>query len=115
MEPMTESDKAAATAVILRTNGQLLALTWLLVFTLAVLTGWLYAVAGAALIAVAIVGGTGAALIAHGLHAACRLARLSGFGYCGFWDHCAAVQLLYHQCVVLLGAAFLAALAFWMA
>jgi hypothetical protein len=115
IDRMTASDKAAATAVVLRVNGQMLVLTWLLVFTLAVLAGWLYTAAGAAIAAVGVAVGTGLALTASGLHTARVLARLSGFGYCGFWDHCAAVQLLYRQCVVLIAAALLAALAFWLA
>lgn len=111
---MSESDKASATTILLRTAGQLLALTWLLAVVFAVLAGWFYAV-GAMLAAAAIAGVVVLGLAGSGWLAVRRIARLAGFGHCGLWDHCAAVRLLYRQCAVLMTAVFLAALAFWAA
>lgn len=112
---MTESDKSAATGLILRINGCLLALTLLLVFALAVLAGWLYAFADASIKAVIVSAAAGLVLAAAGLITVRVLARLSGFGYCGYWNHCDAVRLLYRQSLVLIAASLVAALALWMA
>ncbi len=109
------SDKTAATGLILKINGYLLALTLLLVFALAVLAGWLYAFADASIGVVGVLAVAGLALAANGLITVRALARLSGFGYCGFWNHCEAVRLLYCQSLVLIAASLVAALATWMA
>ena len=112
---MTESDKTAATGLILRINGYLLALTLLLVFALSVLAGWLYAFADASIGVAIVLAAVGLALAAGGLITIRALARLSGFGFCGFWSHCNAVRVLYFQSFVLIGASLIAALAIWMA
>jgi hypothetical protein len=112
---MTESDKSAVTGLIFRINGYLLALTLLLVFALAVLAGWLYAFAGAAIGAVIVLAATGLVLAAGSLMTIRALARLSGFGYCGFWNHGDTVRVLYFQCFVIIAASLIAALAIWMA
>jgi len=109
---MTESDKTAATALLVRISGQLLVLTWLLVFALAVLASLLCAVS---ILAAGIAAAAVLVLAAGGLSAARAVARLTGLGYCGFWDHGAAARVLYRQSVVLIVAALLAALAVWIA
>jgi hypothetical protein len=115
MDLMADSDKTAATELVLRVSGFLLGLSLLLVFMLAVLAGFLYAFTGVSVVAVVVLAGAGLALAASGLHAMRSLARLSGLGYCGFWDHCAAVRLLYRQTLALVVVSFMAALAIWMA
>jgi hypothetical protein len=112
---MTESDKATATALVLRINGHLLVLTWLLVFVLAVLAGLLQALAGASIPAVGVAVSAALVLAASGLLTARALTRLSGFGYCGFWHHCAAVRVLCRQSVMLIVASLMTALAIWLA
>lgn len=109
------SDKTAATGLILRINGYLLALILLLVFALAVLAGWLYTFADASIGVVGVLAAVGLVLAAGGLMTVRALARLSGLGYCGFWNHCDAVRLLYGQSLVLIAASLVAALAIWMA
>jgi hypothetical protein len=112
---MTESDKATATALVLRIIGHLLVLTWLLVFVLAVLASLLQALAGASIPAVGVAVIAALVLAASGLLTARALARLSGFGYCGFWHHCAAVRVFCCQSVMLIVASLMTALAIWLA
>lgn len=109
------SDKTAATGLILRISGCLLALTLLLVFALAVLAGWWYAFTDASIGVVGVLAVVGLVLAAGGLMTVRALARLSGLGYCGFWNHGEAVRLLYGQSLVLIAASLVAALAIWMA
>ena len=112
---MAESDKTAATELVLRVNGNLLGLTLLLVFVLAVQAGLLYAFTGVSVMTVVVLAGAGLALAVSGLHAMRTLARLSGLGYCGFWDHCAAVRLLYRQTLALVVVSLMTVLAIGMA
>ena len=109
------SDKTAATGLILRINGYLLVLTLLLVFALAMLAGWLYAFADASIGVVGVLAVVSLALATNSILTERALARLSGFGYCGFWNHDEAVRLLYCQTLVLIVASLVAALATWMA
>lgn len=114
-DPMTDSDKAAATALVLKSNGHFLVVTLLLAFALAVFAALLWAMTDASLPAVGVAVAAALVLAASGLHAVRALARLSGLGYCGLWDHCSAVRVLYRQSVVLVVAALLTALAIWIA
>ena len=112
---MTEFDKSAATGLIMRINGNLLALIWLLVFMLAVMAAWLYAFADAPIGSAIVLTVAGLVLAVGGLITMGALARLSGLGYCGFWSHCDAVRVMYFQGFVVMAASLIAALAIWMA
>lgn len=112
---MTESHKIASTGLILRISSYLLVLTLLLVFALAVLTGCLYRFANASIASVIVLVAADLALAAAAVMTIRVLARLSGAGYCGFWNHCEAVQWLYRQSFVLIAVSLVAMLAIWMA
>jgi hypothetical protein len=113
---MTEIDKTAATGLILRINGYLLALTLLLVFAFAVLAGWLYGrLTNASFSAVIVLAAAGLILAAGALVTIRELVRLSGFGYCGFWNHRGAARLLYCQSLALIVVSLAATVAILMA
>ena len=111
---MTESDKYAAVGLILRINGYLLTLTLLLFFALALLAAWLHAEAGASIWVMLVLAAAGLALVASAYLTMGALARLSGRGYCGFWNHGDAVRVMYLQGMVVMAVSLIAAFAVWL-